>query len=172
MAAFGLTDRQAECPGLGDSRHSNQRDRRRPELVGSGRWTFAHFWLCAANTLGASIVAQMVKRRRIKLKEGDILQFGLPDGRFGYAVVVDHGVLPSGGTPYIAVFASAYTGVPDVAKLAEDTLALAGWTTDALVYHNQWKVVGHAFPVPALPLPISRPNRPACSMLLTFEGHP
>lgn len=94
-----------------------------------------------------------VKRKRIKLAEGDVLELRLPDGRLGYAVIVNRGALPSGGTPYIAIFGSAFVERPEISALTKESVVLAGWTTDALIYHDEWSVVAHGLPIPALPMP-------------------
>ena len=91
----------------------------------------------------SAAVAKTSRRKRVNLKEGDVFEMPLPDGRFGYGVVVKQGGLPGGGTPYIAVFGSAYDRRPDVAEITSDKVALQGWTTDALIYHDRWKVIGH-----------------------------
>jgi hypothetical protein len=93
------------------------------------------------------------KRKRIKLSEGDLFELNLPDGRFGYGIIVKRGKLNNGGTPYIAVFASAHKERPNLASLVGEPVALMGWTTDALVYHDQWRVIAHNLPRPNLPLP-------------------
>ena|GEM_PF-3296317 len=98
-------------------------------------------------------MAPGTKRKRMKLREGDVLELTLPDGRLRYGVIIDRGVLSSGGTPYIAVFGSAFAKRPEASQLASEGVALAGWTTDALVYHDKWKVIANDLPLPALPMP-------------------
>lgn len=93
------------------------------------------------------------KRKRIKLSDGDVFELGLPDGRFGYGIVVKRGKLKNGGTPYVAVFGSAHEERPDLAEIVADRVALAGWTMDALIYHGRWTVIGQSLSVPAVPLP-------------------
>jgi len=94
-----------------------------------------------------------MSRKRVNLKAGDIFELPLPDGRFGYGIIVKQGGLPGGGTPYIAVFRSAYDQRPDLTEVSNDEVALQGWTTDALVYHDRWKVVEHACPLPGIVFP-------------------
>lgn len=112
----------------------------------------------------------VAKRKNIKLEEGDILQLSLPDDRSGYAVIIDRGGLPSGGTPYIAVFSLAYTVWPGIANLENDTFNLAGWTTDALVYHSRWKIVAHDFPVRPIPLPNFKVKQGSMFYVTDFRG--
>ncbi|OYX65368.1 MAG: hypothetical protein B7Y88_09340 [Sphingomonadales bacterium 32-64-17] len=89
------------------------------------------------------MVNKIIKHKRVKLSEGDVFEFSLPDGRFGYGTIVKRGVLKNGGTPYIAMFRSAYLERPNLAAIAADEVALAGWTTDGLVYHGRWNVIGN-----------------------------
>lgn len=93
------------------------------------------------------------KRKRAKLSEGDVLELELPDGRFGYGIVVKQGKLKNGGTPYVAVFGSAHSRRPDLTKIVSDSVALAGWTMDTLVYHGRWNVIARSLPIPSIPLP-------------------
>jgi len=86
------------------------------------------------------------KRKRVRLKAGDIFELTVPDGRLGYGVVVMPGVLKGGGTPYIIILQSLHSSQPSLADLAGDEIALVGWTMDALVYHGRWRVVGHDYP--------------------------
>jgi hypothetical protein len=98
-------------------------------------------------------LAKVAARRRVKLSEGDVFELTLPDGRLGYGIIVKRGTLKSGGTPYIALFRSVHEERPDPAGLVDDEVALAGWTTDALVCHERWNVVAHNFPQPLIPFP-------------------
>ena len=82
------------------------------------------------------------KRKRLVLKEGDIFEFGVPDGRLGYGVIV----MPNSGVPYVIILASLHQSRPSIAEIAGDQIALVGWTTDALIYHDRWRIVGHDFP--------------------------
>lgn len=92
-------------------------------------------------------------RKRVKLTEGDVFEFVVPDGRLGYGIIVKRGGLKHGGTPYIAVFASLYDERPEVTALVRDEVAFAGWTMDALVYHRRWIVIAHDLPLPRVPFP-------------------
>ena len=93
------------------------------------------------------------KRKRVKLTEGEVFELALPDGRFGYGMVVKQGKLKNGGTPFVAVFGSAHSERPDLAKIVSDPVALAGWTMDALVYHGRWNVIGRSLTRPPIPFP-------------------
>ncbi len=93
------------------------------------------------------------KRKRIKLTVGDVFELSVPDGRFGYGIVVKRGGLKNGATPYIAIFHSIHDQRPDLSTLDRDAVALAGWTTDALVYHGRWSVIAHDRPLPIIPFP-------------------
>lgn len=93
------------------------------------------------------------KRKRVRLSEGDVFEFELPDGRFGYGIIVKRGALKNGGTPYVAVFGSAHSQRPDLTELVCDTVALAGWTMDGSVYRGLWSVIGRSPQMPSIPFP-------------------
>lgn len=95
----------------------------------------------------------MTKQKRVKLTEGDVFELTVPDGRFGYGVIIKRGVLKSGGTPYIAMFRSLHLRRPNLFEFADEEVVLAGWTTDALVYHGRWTVIAHDLPLPRVPFP-------------------
>ncbi|WP_439485204.1 Imm26 family immunity protein [Blastomonas fulva] len=95
----------------------------------------------------------IIKRKRVKLSEGDVFELTLPDDRFGFGIIVKRGGLKNGGTPYIAIFKSAFMERPNLATLVADEVALAGWTMDGLVYHDRWKVIAHDALRPSVPLP-------------------
>ena len=88
------------------------------------------------------------RRKRVKLTEGDVFEFAVPDGRLGYGIMVKRGSLPNGGTPNIAIFRSLFDARPDIDQLVRDEVALAGWTMDGLVYHGRWNVIAHGVPLP------------------------
>lgn len=93
------------------------------------------------------------RHKRVKLTEGDVFELKVPDGRFGYGIILKRGALTSGGTPYVAIFNPLYEEQPDLTKLYMEQVALAGWTMDALFYHDEWKVIAHGLAKPNLPLP-------------------
>jgi hypothetical protein len=93
------------------------------------------------------------RRKRVKLSEGDVFEFAVPDGRRGYGIIIKRGVLTNGGCPYIGMFRSLHVERPDLNQVVRDEVVLAGWTMDALVYHGRWIVVGHGLPLPLVPFP-------------------
>lgn len=93
------------------------------------------------------------KRKRVKLSEGDVFELTVPDGKFGYGIIVKRGGLKNGGTPYIAMFRPLYDKRPDVRELIREEVVLAGWTMDALFYHGRWNVIAHDLPLPRVPFP-------------------
>src|ERR1044072_3138201 len=98
-------------------------------------------------------VEKTTKRKRVKLTEGDVFELTVPDGRFGYGIIVKRGGLKNGATPYIAMFSSLHDERPDLATLVGERVALAGWTMDGLVYHGRWNVIAHGLPLPPVPFP-------------------
>src|SRR5689334_7939353 len=93
------------------------------------------------------------KRKRVKLQEGDLFEFVIPDGRLGYGIIVKRGARKNGGNPYVAVFNSAHRTRPDLSDVTSDEVALAGWTMDALIYHGQWNVIARDLAIPIVPFP-------------------
>lgn len=99
------------------------------------------------------MVDKTKRRKRIKLSEGDIFEMLLPDGRFGYGIILRRGGLISGGTPYIAIFHAVHSEHQSASDIVCGQVALAGWTTDALIYHGEWKVVAGGMQIPSVPFP-------------------
>lgn len=108
----------------------------------------------------------------MKLTEGDVFELVVPDGRFGYGIIVKRGGLKNGGTPYIAMFASLHDERPDFARLVDEEVVLAGWKMDALVYHGQWNVIAHGLPLPRVPFPNFKIRTSGKSYLVDIEGRP
>ncbi|MBU0556412.1 MAG: immunity 26/phosphotriesterase HocA family protein [Alphaproteobacteria bacterium] len=98
-------------------------------------------------------MANSTRRKRVNLRKGDVFEIPLPNGRFGYGIVLKQGGLPGGGAPYIVIFRSAFDQRPRVVQIASEEVALQGWTTDALIYHDRWKVIERDVPVPAIQFP-------------------
>lgn len=115
-------------------------------------------------------MVKLTRRKRVNLRVGDVFEIPLPDGRFGYGIVVKQGGLPGGGTPYIAIFRSAYDQRPSVAQITTDEVALQGWSTDALIYHERWKVIEHDAPVPAIQFPNFKVESQGKFYVLDVEG--
>ncbi|MFM7350143.1 MAG: Imm26 family immunity protein [Erythrobacter sp.] len=112
------------------------------------------------------------RRKNIELKCGDVFELALPDGRCGYGIVVNQGVLPDGGTPYIAIFSTAYAEPPSVFEATQDKVALQGWTTDALIYRGEWKLIAHGAPIPAIHFPNFKVTSDAKVWVVDVSGQP
>ena len=82
-------------------------------------------------------------RKTKKVTAGDIFSLPTPDHRLGLGQVI------VGGTVfYIAVFEGLFEAVPeDLATSLDRDILLVGWTTDALLHHNEWHLVGNAAPI-------------------------
>ena len=115
-------------------------------------------------------MAKPASKRRVRLREGDLLELPLPDRRSGYGIIVKRGGLPSGGTPYIAIFRSAYDQRPDLSQACRDEVALQGWTTDAFVYHGRWRVIAHDLAVPPLFFPNYKVGMEGKTYVVDVEG--
>lgn len=112
------------------------------------------------------------RRKRVKLTEGDIFELTVPDGRFGYGIIVRRGGLENGGTPYIAMFSPLHDERPDLARLVREEIVLAGWTMDALVYHGRWNVIAHDLPLPLVPFPNFKVRMNGKFYLTNVDGQP
>ncbi len=89
------------------------------------------------------------KRKRVRLRRGDLFEFSVLDGRYGYGLVV----IP-GGVLYAIFFQGLHVSRPEIASLLCDEVALVGTTMDSLFYHGLWTVVAHDQPLPAkIPYP-------------------
>lgn len=89
------------------------------------------------------------KRKRVKLRQGDLFELSVSDGRLGYGLVI----IP-GGVLYAAFFKSLHGSRPDIASLLADEIALVGTTMDSLFYHGRWSVIARDQPIPAaIPFP-------------------
>ena len=126
--------------------------------------------LMASQQMKRTAVAKVARRKRVSLREGDVFEIPLPDGRFGYGIVVKRGGLPGGGTPYIAIFRSVFDRRPDRSELTNDEVALQGWTTDALVYHNRWKIIEREAPVPPIQFPNFKVEREGKFYVVDVQG--
>ena len=80
-------------------------------------------------------------KRKPSPSRGDVFELPTPDGRFGYGLVIE-----GGGVPYIAVLSRLHDRRPALDELANDDIALVGWTMDSWFYHDRWLVVGNLDP--------------------------
>jgi hypothetical protein len=101
----------------------------------------------------AAMVEKALRRKRIKLSEGDIFEIPLPDGRLGYGIILRRGGLTNGGTPYVAIYHAVYSERQKASDIVCGEIALAGWTTDALIYHGEWTVIAYGMELPSVPFP-------------------
>jgi hypothetical protein len=84
----------------------------------------------------------MTRRKSIRIKAGDIFEIPAPDGRKGYGQVILSKTLQ-----YIVVFGELYVSPPDVDELLKSDIFLVGWTSDALFFHDRWKVIANRAPL-------------------------
>ena len=80
--------------------------------------------------------------KRLKLKEGDVFVLPLSDGRYGVGQIIE---LINKFTFWIVVFDQTMSSMDDLESvnkiLQTPKVLLLGQTTDALFYHNVWKVI-------------------------------
>ena len=81
--------------------------------------------------------APHLKGKHIPVREGDVFEFKAPDGRLAYCLIV-----VGGGCPYAAFFRTLRAERPAMETLAQDEIALAGWTMDGPIYHGDWVKAG------------------------------
>ena len=115
-------------------------------------------------------MAKPSRRKRVDLREGDVFEMPLSDGRFGYGIIVKPGGLPGGGTPYIAIFRTAHDKRPELKKIMNDEVALQGWTTDSLIYHDRWKVIERDAAMPPIQFPNYKVQRAGRFYVVDVEG--
>ena len=85
----------------------------------------------------------IVKRKRVRLRRGDLFEFATTDGRLAYGVV-----LAPGGVLNAIFLKTLHTSRPTIDELARDEVALIGTTMDGLFYHGDWAVIDRDFPIP------------------------
>jgi hypothetical protein len=89
------------------------------------------------------------KRKGIRLRRGDLFEFSVLGGQYGYGLIV----IP-GGVLYAIFFRGLHFSRPDITFLLADEVALVGTTMDSLFYHRHWTVIAHDQPLPAeIPYP-------------------
>lgn len=102
----------------------------------------------------------MDKKHQSPPRTGDVFELRTPDGRFGYALVVE-----GGSVPYIAIFSRLHDSRRAFFdELMDDEIALVGWTMDSWFYHNRWLIVGN---LDAERLDVPRPN-----YIVGIDGEP
>lgn len=107
-----------------------------------------------------------VSRGSDRVNAGDIFEMPLPDGRRGYGQVII-----GGDVLYVAVFRDIYDALPDLDELIKNDVLLVGWTLDALIYHDRWKIVGNRQPIAArVPFPSYKVRVSGEAYVHDFEG--
>lgn len=82
------------------------------------------------------------KGKRLKFKEGDIFSIPIDDETTGYGQIVK---IPNKSQLFIAVFSARWKKVSkiDLAEIISSNILFLGHTTDALLFHNRWFVIGN-----------------------------
>jgi hypothetical protein len=106
------------------------------------------------------------KRKRVRLRRGDLFEFSVLDGRYGYGLVI----IP-GGVLYASFFRGLHVSRPEIASFLADEVALVGTTMDALFYHGLWTVIAHDLPIPTdIPYPNWKVGIEGEIRTVDFEG--
>lgn len=104
---------------------------------------------------------------RKKLRARDIFEIPASDGRRGYGQIVIPGTVL-----YAIVFEELYAQQPVVSDIASGKVLLVGWTTDALIYHGKWRVIGSESVPINIPFPNYKVSQRGRMMLTDFHGKP
>lgn len=87
--------------------------------------------------------------KRIRLQRGDLYRFDLDDARYGLGQVIEPGEVF-----YTTILRNPVGHDFDLEQVDTQDILLCGRTTDALLFHGRWHVIG-GLPVPdeAIPRP-------------------
>jgi hypothetical protein len=105
----------------------------------------------------------MSKRRKIKV--GDVFRFGTGSNRWGFGQVLMSDILQ-----FIVVFEPMFPDNVDVGLVLKSPLLLAGWTSDALFWHQRWEVVENR-PALKFRFPEYKVEMEGRTWLTDVEGH-
>ena len=80
--------------------------------------------------------------KKIELKEGDVFSIPLGNGEIGFGQII---VFPDKSTMIICVFdiKSDNDNNIDIEIICSSPIIFLGYTTDAKLYHQDWKIVGN-----------------------------
>ena len=83
---------------------------------------------------------------KLSLREGDLFEMVMPDGRFGYGqIIVSKKIM------YVVIFEGLYAFRPVLDDIPFTKILFVGWTMDALIYHGEWKIIGNRPISPSVP---------------------
>ncbi|HYG29065.1 MAG TPA: Imm26 family immunity protein [Allosphingosinicella sp.] len=80
--------------------------------------------------------------KRIKISGGDIFRFSAGTDGYGYGQVLVTDIIQ-----YIVVFEPVFSSTATIEEVIREDRLLAGWSSDALMWHGQWLIVGNAPPI-------------------------
>ena len=90
----------------------------------------------------------------------------LPTGKLGYGQVIVGGV-----EFYVVIFRQIFDSPPEFDELLQGDALFVGWTTDALIYHGNWKLVGNRQPISArIPFPTYKVRINGMPYIHDFDG--
>ena len=85
---------------------------------------------------------EAIKKKRLKLKEGDIFTIPIDEQTQGYGQITK---IPDKHSLIIAVFEgrSDKNKIPALEDIIKNQVLFYGFTTDALLFHGRWVIIGN-----------------------------
>jgi hypothetical protein len=80
--------------------------------------------------------------KRIKISAGDVFRFSADADGHGYGQVLVTDIIQ-----YIVVFEPVFSPTVLISKVLSAKRLLSGWSSDALIWHGQWHIIGNAPPI-------------------------
>jgi len=106
----------------------------------------------------------------MKLRIGDIFTIPVTEEGTGFGQIVN---IPNRNNFIICVFEKIYSGRewPSMSEIANDKILLLGYTMDAKIYRNDWKIIGNeTSTLPNINLPFFKLGTPPDYNLVDFKG--
>jgi Immunity protein 26 len=106
----------------------------------------------------------------MKLKVGDIFTIPVSDEKTGFGQIIN---IPNKNNFIIAVFEKVYTGKewPGLDEIITDRILFLGYTMDAKLYHEHWKIIGNdSSNVSKVKLPYFKLGTPPDMQIINYKG--
>ena len=107
----------------------------------------------------------------MKIKPGDIFTIPISHEKNGFGQII---VIPNKSNFIIAVFEKVYTGHewPSLKEIIDGNILFLGYTMDAVLYHNCWKIIGNeSSNLGKIRLPYYRLGTPPDCKLVDYKGN-